>query len=77
MNSLDISKISKRQFLKKELTENPEFFKAFPHLQAFLNIGPDGLVQTGEEEYEAEYVHNAQVNFKDYSKEVPFFDSLL
>jgi hypothetical protein len=37
MKGLDRSKISRRVFAKKELTENPEFFKAFPNAQAILN----------------------------------------
>lgn len=37
MKGLDRSKISRRVFAKKELTENPEFFKAFPTAQTILN----------------------------------------
>ena len=37
MKSLDKSKLNRRVFIKKELTENPEFFKAFPHMQALFN----------------------------------------
>lgn len=28
--------------MKKELTENPEFFKAFPHMQLLFNVKEDG-----------------------------------
>ena len=33
----DSSKISKRKYIKQELTDNPEFFKAFPHLQMLFH----------------------------------------
>jgi len=36
IKNLDRSKISRKVFIKKELTENPEFFKAFPHMQGIL-----------------------------------------
>ncbi len=36
IKGLDKTKISRRAFIKKELTENPEFFKAFPHMQVVL-----------------------------------------
>lgn len=36
LKNLDRSKVSRKAFIKKELTENPEFFKAFPHLQGVL-----------------------------------------
>ena len=37
---------SNRQFIERELKENPEFFKAFPHLQpvfdeATENVDPE------------------------------------
>jgi len=38
IKNLDKSKVSRRQFVKKELTENPEFFKAFPHMQTIFNV---------------------------------------
>ena len=38
LKSLDPTKTSRRQFLKKELVENPEFFKAFPNMQAVFNV---------------------------------------
>ena len=36
IKGLDRTKVSRRVFIKKELTENPEFFKAFPHMQVVL-----------------------------------------
>ena len=36
IKGLDRTKVSRKVFIKKELTENPEFFKAFPHLQGIL-----------------------------------------
>ena len=32
LKSLDKNKVNRKVFIKKELTENPEFFKAFPHM---------------------------------------------
>ena len=40
LKSLDKNKINRKTFIKKELTENPEFFKAFPHMQALFNGKP-------------------------------------
>lgn len=37
MKGLDKSKVSRRVFVKKELTENPEFFKAYPNMQVIFN----------------------------------------
>ncbi len=42
IKGLDRSKVSRRAFIKKELTENPEFFKAFPHMQAVFNMKEEG-----------------------------------
>ena len=42
LKKVDRSKVSRKNYIKKELTENPEFFKAFPHLQTILNIDDDG-----------------------------------
>ena len=39
LKSLDRAKVRPpKTFIKKELTENPEFFKAFPHMQAIFNV---------------------------------------
>lgn len=38
VKDLDKSKISRKAFVKKELTENPEFFKAYPHMQTVFAI---------------------------------------
>ena len=40
LKSLDKAKINRKTFIKKELTENPEFFKAFPHMQVLFNAKP-------------------------------------
>ena len=42
IKGLDRNKVSRRAFIKKELTENPEFFKAFPHMQSVFNVKEDG-----------------------------------
>ena len=55
----------------KELTENPEFFKAFPHLQGLYSID-----SKGEFNPEPQYQNDLKQNFKDYDKEDPFFKSL-
>jgi len=38
IKGLDKLKVSRKAFIKKELTENPEFFKAFPHMQGVFNV---------------------------------------
>ncbi len=38
MKDLDKSKVSRKKFIKQELIENPEFFKAYPHLQKALKF---------------------------------------
>lgn len=73
VKSLDKSKISRRAFVKRELTENPEFFKAFPNTQAILNEQNEEDEEGPEHYY---YKHDAQVNFKEYGKEEPFFETL-
>jgi len=40
LKSLDKAKINRKTFIKKELTENPEFFKAFPHMQVLPRDRP-------------------------------------
>lgn len=32
IKDLDRSKVSRKKFITQELLENPEFFKAYPHL---------------------------------------------
>jgi hypothetical protein len=59
--------------LKKELTENPEFFKAFPHLQIMFNTKKD----TDEIDENAPYHHDKVLGFKEPGKEEPYFETLL
>ena len=47
---MDLRKISHRDFLDREITENPEFFKAFPHLQA--HVRPEDELLSGQDELE-------------------------
>ena len=83
---MDKSKVDRRNFVKKELVENPEFFKAFPHLQGILPSKEDEeksmFVGEGEKEHEEKlskktYQHEAITGFKKYNEEEPYFDSLL
>ena len=82
LKSLDKSKINRKTFIKKELTENPEFFKAFPHMQALFNAKPAEVGGTNAEDKIDEnpkYYHDQQVGFKDPSgrSDAGYFDSLL
>jgi hypothetical protein len=87
LKNLDKSKVNRKIFIKKELTENPEFFKAFPHMQGVLNADKgnvtsvSGSSQEGETriEEESKYYENEVLGFKDPSgkSESPYFDSLL
>ena len=68
--SLDRTKVNRRLFIKKELTDNPEFFKAFPHMQTVF-----GAIETGKRDNEMSaealnkdatpYQHDKQLSFKD------------
>ena len=84
--SLDKTKVDRRHFVKRELVENPEFFKAFPHLQAILPSRRDeekgSFVGETEKEFEKrmsekKYNHEVLTGFKQYNEEEPYFDSLL
>ncbi|CDW82874.1 30s ribosomal protein s18 [Stylonychia lemnae] len=72
--TLDPKQIGRRDFLHNEITNNPEFFKAYPHYQAIFGISEDGQ----EINEMNQYNHEILTNLKDgASKEVPFFNSLL
>ena len=86
IKGLDKSKISRRAFIKKELTENPEFFKAFPHMQVVLapkveKEETSSKKVSGEENLadNAEYHEDMHLGFKDPSgkPEAGYFESLL
>ena len=49
MKSLDKNAVSRKHFTKKELTENPQFFNAFPHLQAIIQKDLDDKHLEAEE----------------------------
>lgn len=59
--SLDQSKIDRRQFIKSELNENPEFFKAYPHMQTIFAVNEDATNVDERHQYE----HDAHTGFKD------------
>ncbi len=63
-------KVNREEFLRREITTNPEFFKAFPHLQSIVasenNIEED-LTDYIKDNY---YVEKAQPSNK-------YFESLL
>jgi hypothetical protein len=84
LKSLDKSKVNRKVFIKKELTENPEFFKAFPHMQGVFSIkqGEPGATGAKAEDRVNEnmsYQHQETVGFKDPSgkSDATYFDSLL
>ena len=66
----DPSKMSSRQFIERELKENPEFFKAFPHLQPVFEEAtkPNG---------EKKYLDKKIVNFSDLAEKPGYFEGLL
>lgn len=41
MKKLNKSNISRKDFIKGELQSNPEFFKAYPHLQAIFSVNEE------------------------------------
>ena len=61
IKELDKSKISRKTFVKKELTENPEFFKAYPHMQSIYGVEEEREENRDEEPYQ----NDMQVSFKD------------
>jgi hypothetical protein len=73
MKSLDKSKVDRKVYVKKELTENPEFFKAFPHMQAIFNVDTEKEKLVDDPKYE----NNMPIGFKDNTSEQPYFDTLL
>jgi len=73
-------------FVQKELKENPEFFKAFPHMQkVFDKTQEDRPSQMKERVMQAEddptklydYLHDHTVKWRDVKMEAPYFNSLL
>jgi hypothetical protein len=84
LKSLDRNKVNRKTFIKKELTENPEFFKAFPHMQALFSADKEeskgGAATAGEEAIDenARYQENEQIGFKDPSgrSDASYFESL-
>ena len=84
LKGLDKSKVSRKAFIKKELTENPEFFKAFPHMQSVLNVeaeddnkgGPTSQDKISEN---PKYFNDVQLGFKDPTgkSDKSYFESLL
>jgi hypothetical protein len=87
IKGLDKSKVSRRVFAKKELTENPEFFKAFPHMQGIMNAKDDTvgksrtLNQSGDDVLEEfpTYKKDVVLGFKDPSgkNDEGYFEGLL
>jgi len=61
MQELDKKKVSKREFIKRELTENPEFFKAYPHLQGIFALDEE----KDKIREDAPYRHDLSLNFKE------------
>ena len=77
--------LTKSNFVQKELKENPEFFKAFPHLQKVFDsekIRPGQMVDrvmTKEDNVNKiyEYQNDLQIKWQDFQMEAPYFNSLL
>lgn len=64
-------KASRKEFIRRELTENPEYFKAYPHLQFMFEIKNENELHDP-----VKYHHDKQIIVKDRTKEVPYFESL-
>jgi hypothetical protein len=90
VKGLDRSKVNRRAFIKKELKENPDFFKAFPHMQKTLNYrkpgeesatrrqGGDSSSKDNKLVDEPKYFEDKRVAFKEAGEtNPPFFESLL
>lgn len=71
-------KMSNRQFVESELKSNPEFFKAFPHLQTVFAEATEGV--DPEKSYngmDKRYLADKVVNFSDLVDKPGFFEGLL
>ena len=68
--------MSNRAFIETELKDNPEFFKAFPHLQSVFD---DKDKETTTEGYlgNREYQGSKIVNFSNLQESPAYFEGLL
>ena len=57
LKGIDPSKITKRQFLEAELSQNPEFFKAFPHLKPIAKKVLDETYDEKLDVYDQKYAN--------------------
>lgn len=72
------NKLSNTEFFNRELKENPEFFKAFPHLQEMFDESRFEYQDlNGEMAKGKKYVEDKMVNFSGLTKDEPYFKSLL
>jgi hypothetical protein len=62
MKGLNRDKISRKAFLQKELTENPDFFKAFPEMQSVLGDNEERPEKT-----------TSMADEEDFSNESPYY----
>ena len=74
--------ISNKQFLETELKENPEFFRAFPHLQRVFDDPEEADEGTGPKENGflnegKKYESTKVVSFADLSKKPGYYEGLL
>lgn len=83
LKGLNRDKVSRKTFIKKELTENPEFFKAYPHLQGIFNAKDDKSTSAMQSEDalkdQVYYNHDVVTDFKDPSgrSKEGYYQSLL
>ena len=64
--------------MRKELKENPEFFKAFPHLQVIFDEATDNVNPENQlHGYDKRYLNDKKVDFSSLKESQPFFKSLL
>ena len=72
--------MSNRKFIETELKENPEFFKAFPHLQQVFQDPSEKVSSTSEDQsqqQQPQYEENKTVNFSDLKDQPDYFGGLL
>ena len=57
LKGIDPTKITKRQFLDAELSQNPEFFKAFPNLKSAAKKIIDETYNPEHDEFDQKYTN--------------------
>jgi len=77
LKTLDRTKVSRKAFIKRELLDNPEFFKAYPHMQGLFNADQEEEGLGKKESPDPTYHEDSTVSFKDPAAKTEYFKSLL